>query len=65
MLHGELNEVDPEIYALIEKERRRQFVGLELIASEVDDGWISPLTIELYKCSSNASKWFCPDQQIF
>lgn len=38
MLYGDLNEVDPEIHALIEKEKHRQFVSLELIASEVDDG---------------------------
>lgn len=37
-LHGDLKEVDPEIHVLIEKERHRQFVGLELIASEVDYG---------------------------
>ncbi len=29
-----LKEKDPEIYDLIEKEKRRQWVGLELIASE-------------------------------
>jgi len=30
-----LAEADPEVYALIQKERKRQFEGLELIASEV------------------------------
>jgi glycine hydroxymethyltransferase len=29
-----LKERDPEIFDLIEKEKRRQWVGLELIASE-------------------------------
>ena len=35
MLYAPLKEADPEIHALIEKERVRQFTGLELIASEV------------------------------
>lgn len=35
MLFGSLKEVDPEISGLIEKEKERQFTGLELIASEV------------------------------
>ena len=34
MLYGPLSEVDPEINELIEAEKKRQFVGLELIASE-------------------------------
>jgi hypothetical protein len=29
-----LKEADPEIYELIEKEKKRQWIGLELIASE-------------------------------
>lgn len=29
-----LSQVDPKIHALIEKEKHRQFSGLELIASE-------------------------------
>lgn len=29
-----LKEADPELYDLIEKEKTRQFIGLELIASE-------------------------------
>jgi glycine hydroxymethyltransferase len=29
-----LKEFDPELYKLIEKEKRRQFAGIELIASE-------------------------------
>jgi len=33
-LYAPLSEVDPEITSLIEKERQRQFRGLELIASE-------------------------------
>jgi glycine/serine hydroxymethyltransferase len=64
MLHGDLNTVDPEIHALVEKERRRQFVGLELIASEVISihhmKWI-----ELHKCGSDASQWIGLDQQVF
>lgn len=35
MLYGSLATVDPEVYALIEEEKERQFCGLELIASEV------------------------------
>lgn len=35
MLYGSLAEVDPEVHALIEKEKERQLCGLELIASEV------------------------------
>lgn len=34
MLYAPLSETDPEIHELIEKERKRQFQGLELIASE-------------------------------
>lgn len=34
-LNKTLKDDDPEIHALIESEKRRQFVGLELIASEV------------------------------
>lgn len=30
-----LKEQDPEIFEIIEKEKKRQFFGLELIASEV------------------------------
>jgi hypothetical protein len=30
-----LSEVDPELFQLIEGERKRQWIGLELIASEV------------------------------
>ena len=35
MLYGGLAEADPEVHALIEREKERQFRGLELIASEV------------------------------
>ena len=35
MLYAPLAEADPEIHALIEKEKERQYTGLELIASEV------------------------------
>jgi glycine hydroxymethyltransferase len=35
MLYQPLSVADPEIAELIEKERERQFEGLELIASEV------------------------------
>lgn len=34
ILYAPLSTVDPEVYALIEKEKQRQFRGLELIASE-------------------------------
>ena len=35
-LNTPIEEEDPEIYALIEKEKWRQFSCLELIASEVE-----------------------------
>ena len=35
MLNTNLATEDPEIFQLVESEKRRQFVGLELIASEV------------------------------
>lgn len=35
MLFAPLSEADPEIHALVEREKERQFHGLELIASEV------------------------------
>lgn len=35
MLYASLAVADPEVHALIEKEKERQFNGLELIASEV------------------------------
>lgn len=35
MLYGGLAEADPEVHQLIEREKERQFRGLELIASEV------------------------------
>lgn len=34
MLYAPLHEADPEIFALIQGEKKRQFTGLELIASE-------------------------------
>lgn len=34
-LYAPLKEIDPEIHGLIEEEKRRQWSGLELIASEV------------------------------
>jgi glycine/serine hydroxymethyltransferase len=30
-----LHDEDPEVFEIIEKEKKRQFTGLELIASEV------------------------------
>lgn len=43
-LYAPLKEVDPEIHSLIEEEKRRQWSGLELIASEVCQlgQWPSP-----------------------
>lgn len=35
MLNTSLEQADPDVYALIEKEKHRQKYGLELIASEV------------------------------
>jgi hypothetical protein len=35
MLNRPLQADDPELYDLVQKEKRRQFSGLELIASEV------------------------------
>lgn len=74
MLYGSLAEVDPEIHALIEKEKERQFSGLELIASEVSSFLIilrgrsflrSLLTIlELHLRSSDGGKWVHLDQQV-
>ena len=34
MLHGTLSETDPELLKLLQKEKERQSLGLEMIASE-------------------------------
>lgn len=34
LLSGTLQETDPELYELVKSEKKRQFTGLELIASE-------------------------------
>lgn len=48
MLYASLAEVDPEIDTLIEGERKRQFHGLELIASEAPVLLLPSLTIQNY-----------------
>lgn len=69
MLYDPLAVCDPEIAALIELERERQFEGLELIASEVRSiiahSPHSPMLAELHVVCSDGGEWLHPDQQVF
>jgi hypothetical protein len=62
-----LKDTDPETYNIIQNEYKRQFQGLELIASEVKDSHIleSSLVVELYFICSKRSPWKLHDKQIF
>lgn len=56
MLSSSIKNADPELYAMIQRETCRQFAGLELIASEVQNiclyAIVAWFAIELHKPSS-------------
>ena len=59
MLNTSLEVEDPEMYALIQHEKWRQFSCLELIASEVRTGkYFNSCLLEFHFPSCYGSQWF-------
>lgn len=67
MLYETLEEYDPEVNTIIEKETYRQFSGLELIASEVSSTTQKRHVLtssEPYLARRHAGQRFHPHQQV-
>jgi len=59
-----LKDDDPEMYSLVNEEKRRQLTGLELIASEVIFFFIK-FFIQIYIIFTFCSVYFNTDQLFF